>query len=110
MISVSKLVKNEYSVYFDGSVVIKDNKHFICSGTLVDDFFVLKSNVPELQLYELNNTNSLPIKRKQHSEINQTYLWHLRLGHINLNRIQRLVKNGPLDSLKVEALPTCDPV
>jgi hypothetical protein len=30
----------------------------------VDYLFVLKSNVPELQLYELNNTNSLPIKRK----------------------------------------------
>ena len=34
--------------------------------------------------------------------MNQTYLWHLRLGHINLRRIQRLVSDGPLGSLEVE--------
>ena len=40
--------------------------------------------------------------------MNQTYLWHLRLGRINLRRIQRLVQNGPLGLLKVEALPVCE--
>lgn len=40
--------------------------------------------------------------------MNQTYLWQLRLGHINLNRISRLVRNGPLGSLEVEALPVCE--
>lgn len=37
---------------------------------------------------------------------NGTYLWHLCLDHINLNKIQRLVKEGPLSHLKVELLPT----
>ena len=36
--------------------------------------------------------------------MNQTYLWHLRLGHINLKRISRLVQNGPLGSFELEAL------
>ena len=40
--------------------------------------------------------------------MNQTYLWHLRLGHINLKRINRLVKDGPLGSLEVEELPICE--
>ena len=38
----------------------------------------------------------------------QTYLWHLRLGHINLKHISRLVQNGPLGSLKLEALLVCE--
>ena len=40
--------------------------------------------------------------------MNQTYLWHLRLGHINLKRISRLAQNGPLGSLELEALPVCE--
>ena len=55
----------------------------------------------------MNNLNALPSKRKV-SSLNQTLLWHLRLGHINLKRIQRLVEDGPLSSLEVEALPVCE--
>ena len=40
--------------------------------------------------------------------MNQTLLWHLRLGHINLRRIQRLVVDGPLSSLAVEPFPVCE--
>jgi hypothetical protein len=40
--------------------------------------------------------------------MNETLLWHLRLGHINLKRIQRLVKDGSLESLHVEPFPTCE--
>lgn len=41
------------------------------------------------------------------SPANETYLWHLRVGYINLNRIQRPVKDDPLSELKVESLPIC---
>ncbi|KAL6334568.1 hypothetical protein AAG906_018907 [Vitis piasezkii] len=66
---------------------------------------------PELQLTnsEVNNFDIVaPLKRKRPIELSYTYLWHLRLGHINLDRISLLVKDGPLSSLKVEALPTCE--
>jgi len=33
------------------------------------------------------------------------HLWHLRLGHTNLRRIQKLVQNLSLGSLEVAALP-----
>ena len=33
-----------------------------------------------------------------------TYLWHLRLSHINLDRLNRLVKDGPLRNLNVGTL------
>ena len=108
LVSVSKLFKDGYSVYFSNSVVIKLNKHFVCSGSLVDDLYIINPMFPTVQLNELNNTNNLPCKRKEPSKLNQTYLWHLRLGHINLNRISRLVRDGPLGSLQVEELPVCE--
>ena len=36
------------------------------------------------------------------SNTNKTYLCHLHLGHINLNKIQRVVKSGTLHSLVLE--------
>lgn len=36
---------------------------------------------------------------------NKEYLWHMRWGHIDPNRIQRLNHNGPLGSWGMEELP-----
>ncbi|RVW98285.1 Retrovirus-related Pol polyprotein from transposon TNT 1-94 [Vitis vinifera] len=114
LISVSSLSKNGYSVcfneFYDGSVVIKFREQMICSGSLIDGLYILKVT-PELQLTnsEVNNFDIVaPLKRKRPIELSYTYLWHLRLGHINLDRISLLVKDGLLSSLKVEALPTCE--
>ena len=46
-------------------------------------------------------------KRQKLSNDNKTYLWHLRLGHISLDRINRLTKDGPLKDLSVGSLPVC---
>ena len=35
-------------------------------------------------------------------------MWHLRLGHINLDRKNRLVKDGPLRYLNVGTLLVCE--
>ena len=48
LVSVSSLVKNGYSVYFNKRVVIKENKRFICSGQLVDDFYIINHVSPTL--------------------------------------------------------------
>ena len=61
-----------------------------------------------MQQMEINNTSSNLNKRNKPFEMNQTYLWHLRLGHINLSRIQRLIADGLLGSLVVENFPTCE--
>ena len=47
-------------------------------------------------------------KRIKVDSIDQTYTWHLRLGHIGLERIKRLVKECPLEFLQVGSLPTCE--
>ena len=44
-------------------------------------------------------------KRKKLSNDNRTYLLHLRLGHISLDRINRLIKDGLLKDLSVGSLP-----
>ncbi|KAL5570402.1 hypothetical protein UlMin_026977 [Ulmus minor] len=60
-------------------------------------------------MYSLLNTevdnNS---KRLKTSQSNKTYLWHLHLGYIGLNKIQRLVKDKPLSFLEVEPIPQCE--
>ena len=108
LISVSSFVKDRYSVLFNDYVIIKLNKRSICSGTLMDNLYIIKHVSPSLQQNKLNKTNVFPCKRKEPSQMNQTYLWHLRLDHINLKRISTLVQNGPLGSLELEALPVCE--
>ena len=44
-------------------------------------------------------------KRQKLSNNFETYLWHPRLGHISLNRINRLTKYGPLKDLSIGTLP-----
>ena len=39
---------------------------------------------------------------------NETYLWHLRLGHINPNKIHGVVKSGILNFLIFEPILVCE--
>ena len=56
---------------------------------------------------ELNNSIVIiPSKRKEPSS--NPIKKHMRLGHINLNRINRLVKDGILDNLVLEPMPVCE--
>ena len=57
-----------------------------------------------LKLLKLN----IIILRRKRKVSNETYLWHLRLGHINPNRIHGLVKSGILNSLAFEPIPMCE--
>ena len=107
LVSVSKLILDGYSISFNDRVVIKRNREIICSGALVGNLYTLEPKTPTMQI-EVNNSSSNSNKRKEPSKMNQTYLWHLRLGHINLSRIQRLIADGPLGSLVVEDFPTCE--
>ena len=109
LISVSSLVNNGYSFIFGTELSIKRNGSLICSGTLSNGLYLINPCIKESSEVELNNSVvSIPSKRKESSS-NSTNLWHLRLGHINLNRIDRLVKDGVLNSLVVEPLPICEP-
>ena len=96
-ISISSLNKSNYLVYFNKIVSIRKNDSFICLSPLVDNLFHI---TPISILYVVENY-CISLKRKM-SNTNQTYLWHLCLGHINLNKIQRVVKSRTLHSLVLE--------
>ena len=56
-------------------------------------------------LYILNLSES---KRKR-DKVNNAYLWYYRLGHIYKGMIQKLLKDGYLDSFIYESYATCKP-
>ena len=101
LISVSKLCNDSYLVYFNNTYVsiMKENKVVTCD-TLVNNLYHIDCVVIQVDNVEKS------LKRKEPS-INQTQLWHLRFGHINLKRIQRLVSCGSLATLTLEQLPLC---
>ena len=63
------------------------NDSFICSILLIDSLYC----VTPLSIFPSNENYHISRKRKE-PNIKQTKFWHLCLGHIILNRIQRLVK------------------
>ena len=105
LISVSSLVNKSYSITFGTEIVLKRYDTFIYSDKVINGFYLLTPTMYEIHDTEIINRPSL--KRKSTSS-NPTKLWHLRLGHINLNMIDRLVKDGILPSLVVEPMPICE--
>ncbi|RVW68068.1 Retrovirus-related Pol polyprotein from transposon TNT 1-94 [Vitis vinifera] len=51
---------------------------------------------------------SSSLKRKRDSQLNKTYLWHCRLGHVGEKRINKLYKEGYLDNYDYESYKTCE--
>ena len=60
----------------------------------------------EIHDTKLNKSQNLLLKRKISSN-NLTYLWHLRLSHINIKKINRLVKEAFLSFLTIQPLHVC---
>ena len=73
-------------------------------STLENGLYFLHRNISHSLDTEITEPNHKRVKLSK----DETYLWHLRLGHINLNRIKRLVSDGLLNDLKVDDLPTCE--
>ena len=81
---------------------------FICSGNIVDGFYILTPDKHELYNFELDNNSHVKSLKKKFPSTNDAYLWHLCLGHINSNKIRRLIKNGLLESLDFDGFPVCE--
>ena len=70
---------------------------------------VLRSTEQSLnnsELFKVEHPKSNKRQKVSHSD--NTYLWNLRLGHINLDKINRIVKDGPLRKLNVGTHPVCE--
>ena len=71
--------------------------------------YVLRSTEQSLnnsELFKVEHPKSNKRQKVSHSD--NTYLWNLRLGHINLDKINRIVKDGPLRKLNVSTHPVCE--
>ena len=106
LISVSKLYEQLFTVSFDNNqIVISRNGLNICHANNENELYIVRPNKRTLLNTELFRVEHPKPKKKKILDNDDTYLWHLRLGHISLDRINRLVKDGPLKELKVGNLP-----
>ena len=90
-------------------MIISRNGVNICSANLENGLYVLypfETINHNTELFKVAEPKS--IKKAKVSHDSETYLWHLRLGHISLDRINRLTKDGPLKELTVGSLPICE--
>jgi hypothetical protein len=99
LISVSTLLEQLYYVSFESNkAIIYKNGIQLCSAKLENNLYVLKPLDTNMLLNTeiFKTATATQNKRLKISPKESAHLWHLRLGHINLNRIERLVKNGLL--------------
>ena len=107
LISISKLLDDGFSLSFNNNlVIISRNGLTIYKGNSKNNLYVLRP----LTHNSLLNTEMFKVEKPKIKKISHddTYLWHLRLGHINLDRIDRLIKSGALNQLKLGTLPICE--
>ena len=103
LISTTYLGKHGYCVILKDNVVV-----FICSCNIVDGLYILTPSKHELYNSKLDNNSHVKSLKRKFPSTSDAYLWHLRLGHINSNRIQRLIKDGLLEPLDFDKFSICE--
>jgi hypothetical protein len=92
----------------DGYEIVIKNK--CCLIYYNGIFYAHCSLVNGLYVLDLENKSvcNINMKRARLNDLNSTFIWHCRLGHINEKRIERLHKDGLLSSFDFEAFGTCE--
>ena len=100
VISVGQLAIEGYdfSIKKDILNIIVNDMSVMC-GQLSSGIYVLSRPV---------NVLCTPNKHPKLDNVDDSYLWHCRLGHINKNRISRFVKEGILNDIDCESIKTCE--
>ena len=102
LISVARLLEQDYCLKFikNGIRISFPDNSFVTDACMKNALFYIYPTQPSLLDTEIDNDLIREPKRIKLSESSDltksTYLWHLRLGHISLDRINRLVRDGPL--------------
>ena len=92
------------------SFIIRNNTCFIYYGNnfyrdarLSNGIYILNHDNPNAKpIYNIN------MKRFKSNDLNTTYLWHCRLGHIKEKRISKLHQDGLLHSFDFESYEVCE--
>ena len=104
IVSVSRLRKSGFNFQF-----VDDNIHSFLNGIFYFEARPI-NGIYELNLDDTSNDKSLyHVNTKRIKQgLNQTYLWHCRLGHINKKRISQLQKSGLLGANDTESFDICE--
>ncbi|KAC9852096.1 hypothetical protein E3N88_45172 [Mikania micrantha] len=100
IISVSLLFEQGFKYVFNG----------IAISTYLNDVFYFEAK-PRNGIYEIDvqpNNNIYNLSKRIKSGINDTFLWHCRLGHISKSRIKRLQSEGILESTGHDSFDDCE--
>lgn len=104
LVSVSRLVPFGYSFNFKDTLVeLFYNSECVGNGILSDGLYRINLQIESIYSSMHVQTGT---KRCNINE-NSSMLWHRRLGHISIERIKRLVKDGVLNTLDFVDFETC---
>ena len=104
LISVSKLDSSGFGFHFGNKrFVLYSGSCEIASGALCDGLYKLDLD-PN---YPSSHNVFATIGSKRVNDEFSSMLWHRRLGHISRERMERLTRNGILDSLDFSDFQTC---
>ncbi|KAG9442378.1 hypothetical protein H6P81_018232 [Aristolochia fimbriata] len=101
LISIPCLDKKGLETRFkSGKATVGRNNSILFSGTLIDGLY-------SLDLYSRSTSNVKVDFEYACLSLDDSLLWHLRLGHVNVNKLHRMVSSGLLPKLHNE-LRTCE--
>ena len=101
IISISRLDNDGYEItQKNNCCFIKYNNVILATASCINGHYILNTHNTIL---EITNT-----KKRKLEDINSSFLWHYRLGHIGNDRITKLHKGGYLGSFDYESYDTCE--
>src|SRR4051812_37266083 len=104
IVSGSCLNKDHYSFKSDtiGCAIYKSDVFYVHAPER-NGLFIL--NI-DCVICHINNINANRLKASNEEHMT---MWHCRLGHIGIKRMEKLHKDGLLESLDFGSLDTCEP-
>ncbi|GJX48059.1 retrotransposon protein, putative, ty1-copia subclass [Tanacetum coccineum] len=105
VISVSHLYDDDFINRFDGNNVLSVSKNNPVYFVVVpmDGIFEVDmscSNTNDSSMYNVSN-------KRAKINLDSSYLWHCRLGHISKKRIKKLQHEGLFNSTEIQSLRKC---
>ena len=100
LLSVGQLVNDRYSVIFDdGSCTIRDKK----SGLIIVNVCMTQNKMFPLDVSNIERHALITTQK------NESSLWHLRYGHLNIKGLRLLSQKGIVFELpKINTLDVCE--
>ena len=97
-----------YDLLFgNGRVKILLNGKLVHTGIRHDGLYFLDNLIEGANSDCLVGEDNSIVRNNDKNTCSESYLWHLRLGHISKNRIKRLINSGILN-FKWEDFGTCE--